>query len=146
MRGGFDLWVGEDALDKELSIHSSILAQEIPWTEESGGLQSIGSQKSRTQLSDNNLLYKQVKKNHMIITTDAGVFDKTEDIFIKTPSRLKIEGNFFNWSMVSTKTLQPVSMERKAMPKSVQTITQLHSFHMLTRSCSKSSHLGFSCT
>ena len=129
MRGGFDFWVGEDALDKELSIHSSILAQEIPWTEESGGLQSIGSQKSRTQLSDNNLLYKQVKKNHMIITTDAGVFDKTEDIFIKTPSRLKIEGNFFNWSMVSTKTLQPVSMERKAMPKSVQTITQLHSSH-----------------
>ena len=129
MRGGFDFRVGEDALDKELSIHSSILAQEIPWTEESGGLQSIGSQKSRTQLSDNNLLYKQVKKNHMIITTDAGVFDKTEDIFIKTPSRLKIEGNFFNWSMVSTKTLQPVSMERKAMPKSVQTITQLHSSH-----------------
>ena len=37
------------------SIHSSILAQGIPLTEESGGLQSIGSPKSRTQLSDNNL-------------------------------------------------------------------------------------------
>ena len=33
----------------------------------------------------------------MIIITDAGVFDKTEDTFIKTPSKLKIEGNVFNW-------------------------------------------------
>ena len=30
--------------------HSSILAWEIPWTEEPGGLQSLGSQKSWTQL------------------------------------------------------------------------------------------------
>ena len=29
----------EDALEKELAIHSSILAWEIPWTEEPGGLQ-----------------------------------------------------------------------------------------------------------
>ena len=32
--------------------HSSILAWEIPWTEEPEGLQSMGSQKSQTQLSD----------------------------------------------------------------------------------------------
>ena len=32
----------EDPLGKEMAIHSSILAQEIPWTEEPGGLQSIG--------------------------------------------------------------------------------------------------------
>ena len=32
--------------------HSSILAWEILWTEEPGGLQSMGSQKSRTRLSD----------------------------------------------------------------------------------------------
>ena len=34
----------EDPLEKEMSTHSSILAQRIPWTEEPGGLQSIGSQ------------------------------------------------------------------------------------------------------
>ena len=34
----------EDPLEKELAIHSSILAQRILWTEEPGGLQSIGSQ------------------------------------------------------------------------------------------------------
>ena len=33
----------EDPLEKEMAIHSSILAWEIPWTEEPGGLQSTGS-------------------------------------------------------------------------------------------------------
>ena len=35
----------EDPLEKEMAIHSSILAWEIPWTEEPGGLQSMGSQR-----------------------------------------------------------------------------------------------------
>ena len=35
----------EDALEKGMAIHSSILAWGIPWTEESGGLQSMGSQR-----------------------------------------------------------------------------------------------------
>ena len=42
----------EDALEKELATHFSILAWEIPWTEKHGGLQSMGSQKNWTQLSD----------------------------------------------------------------------------------------------
>ena len=42
----------EDPTEKEMAIHSSILAWEIPWTVESGGLQSMGSQKSQTQLSN----------------------------------------------------------------------------------------------
>ena len=41
----------EDPLEKGMATHSSILVWEIPWTEEPGGLQSMGSQK-RTQLSD----------------------------------------------------------------------------------------------
>ena len=36
----------EDPLEKEMATHYSILAWEIPWTEEPGGLQSIGSQES----------------------------------------------------------------------------------------------------
>ena len=36
----------EDPLEKDITTHSSILAWEIPWTEEPGGLQSMGSQKS----------------------------------------------------------------------------------------------------
>ena len=38
-------------LKKETATHSSIHAWKIPWTEEPGGLQSMGSQ-SRTRLSD----------------------------------------------------------------------------------------------
>ena len=34
----------EDPLEEEMAMHSSILAWEIPWTEEPGGLQSMGSQ------------------------------------------------------------------------------------------------------
>ena len=44
-RHGFDPWVGrEDPLEEGMATHSSILAWRIPWTEEPGGLQSMGSQ------------------------------------------------------------------------------------------------------
>ena len=42
----------EDPLEKEMATHSNILAWRIPWTEEPGELQSMGSQKSQTRLSD----------------------------------------------------------------------------------------------
>ena len=38
----------EDPLEKEMTTHSSILAWRIPWTEEPGRLQSVGSQESDT--------------------------------------------------------------------------------------------------
>ena len=37
----------EDTLEEGMETHSSILAWEIPWAEEPGGLQSIGSQRVR---------------------------------------------------------------------------------------------------
>ena len=37
----------ENPLEKEIATHSSILSWEIPWTEEAGGLQSMGSQRVR---------------------------------------------------------------------------------------------------
>ena len=37
----------EDPLEKGMATHSSILAWRIPWTEEPGGLQSMGSQRVR---------------------------------------------------------------------------------------------------
>ena len=39
---------GEDPLEKEMATHTTILAWEIPWTEEPGELWSMGSQKSWT--------------------------------------------------------------------------------------------------
>ena len=35
----------EDPLEEEMAVHSSIFAWRIPWTEEPGGLQSMGSQR-----------------------------------------------------------------------------------------------------
>ena len=43
---------GEDPLEKGMATHSSTLAWRIPWTEEPGGLQFMGSQRVRTRLSD----------------------------------------------------------------------------------------------
>ena len=50
----------EDPLEKEEATHSSILAWEIPWTEEPDGLQSIGSQRVR-----HDLLTKQLTAKNM---------------------------------------------------------------------------------
>ena len=42
----------EDPLEKGMATHSSILAWKIPWTEEPGGLQSIGLQRAGHEQSD----------------------------------------------------------------------------------------------
>ena len=46
------MWVpslgGEDPLEEGTATHSSILAWRIPWTEEPGGLQSMGRKESET--------------------------------------------------------------------------------------------------
>ena len=40
----------EDPMEKEMAAHSRILCWEIPWTEEPGGLQSMGVTKIQTRL------------------------------------------------------------------------------------------------
>ena len=58
-----EMWVQimgqEDSLEKEMATHSSILAWEIPWTEETGRLQFMGSQRVRC-----NLRTKQQQPDH----------------------------------------------------------------------------------
>ena len=39
----------EDPLEEGMATHSSILASKIPWTEDSGGLHSMGSQRDMTE-------------------------------------------------------------------------------------------------
>ena len=50
-----EIWVGSlaqaDPLEKGMATHSGILAWRLPWTEEPGGLQSLGAAESQTQLS-----------------------------------------------------------------------------------------------
>ena len=60
-----EMWVQslsqEDPLEKEMATHSSILAWEIPWTEEPSGLESMGSQRVR-----NDLVTKQEKYSNIL--------------------------------------------------------------------------------
>ena len=52
----------EDPLEAEMATHSSILAWEIPWTEEPGKQQSMGVTKSQTRLSDFTFTFCDLKK------------------------------------------------------------------------------------
>ena len=49
MQETYEMWIrslgGEDPLEEGMATHSSILAWRIPWTEEPGGLQPVGSQR-----------------------------------------------------------------------------------------------------
>ena len=69
-----EMWVRslvwEDPLEEEIVTHSSILAWEIPWTQVSGRLQSMGSQKS---VLHNDLVTAQRNKH-----TQTSVFDQDE--------------------------------------------------------------------
>ena len=50
-----------------MTTHSSILAWEIPWTEKPGGLQSMGLQKSQTELSDYTTTITMITKYQKIL-------------------------------------------------------------------------------
>ena len=64
----------EDLLEKEMAIHSSTTAWKIPWTEEPGRLQSMGSQRVRQdRLSDFTFTFTHTHiyiYSHIIILTD----------------------------------------------------------------------------
>ena len=52
----------EDPLEKEMAIHSSTIAQKIPWTEEPGRLQSMGLQRVRHDWATSLHLLKYTEK------------------------------------------------------------------------------------
>ena len=62
-----EMWVHslgrEDPLEEDMAIHSSILAWRIPWTEERGGLQSMGSHRFRHDLVTENTQYLEETKH-----------------------------------------------------------------------------------
>ena len=59
-------FMGREArLEKEMVTHSNILAWRIPWTEELGGLQSLGSQRVGHDLSDSAQTYIGTSISHI---------------------------------------------------------------------------------
>ena len=79
----------EDALEKGTATHSSILASRISWTEEPGGLQSIGSQRSGHDWVTNTHTYK------ITGNWDAGLFPsfniKESMSMLNMPSKLSVQ-------------------------------------------------------
>ena len=63
----------EDPLEKEMAAHCGILAWEIPWTEEPGGLQSMGSQRvgydlvTEHEVSKRRRLIKSIKVHLLLL-------------------------------------------------------------------------------
>ena len=58
----------EDSLEEEMATHSRILAWEIPWTEEPGGLQSMGVGKNWTQLSYFHFNFSRCALSHSVVS------------------------------------------------------------------------------
>ena len=63
----------EDPLEKEMATQSSILVWRIPWTEEPGGLQSMGSKElhTTTQLTHTHILSIKCYRCHQLTQGDA---------------------------------------------------------------------------
>ena len=59
----------EDPMEEEMAIHSSILTWRIPWTEEPGGLQSMGSQRVGCYWATNTHIHTYLKKSESDINT-----------------------------------------------------------------------------
>ena len=60
------IFVLKDLLEEEMATHSSILAWKIPWTEEAGGVQSMGSQ-SQARLSTITLILTHGSRPRMLL-------------------------------------------------------------------------------
>ena len=63
----------EDPLEKGMATHCSILAWRIPWTEESGGLQSMGSQRVSHDWATNPHSYHMMKINSLRYRTECSI-------------------------------------------------------------------------
>ena len=60
----------EDPLEKEMATHSSTLAWKIPWTEEPGGLQSMGLQRVRQDWATSYFLSSLIEEERQLILSD----------------------------------------------------------------------------
>ena len=82
---------GEDPLEKQMATHSSTLAWEIPRREEPGGLQSMGLQKSQTQLKDSKtiaILLEVIYLRDESICPHANLYMNVHDIHFRSDQSL----------------------------------------------------------
>ena len=86
----------ENALEKGMTTHSSILVWEIPWTEEPGGLQSMGSQRIRHDWENNTLTHwcywPLISHTHTHTTKHNSGLEESEFCTCQTPKTLTLGG------------------------------------------------------
>ena len=78
----------EDPLEEGMATHSSILAWRIPWIEESGGLQPMGSQRVRHDSTTDTDVYMPIYRLFQFVVIHTvkgfGIVNKTEiDVFLE---------------------------------------------------------------
>ena len=78
--------MGEDSLEEGMATHSSVLTWGIPWTEDPGRFQSMGSQKSE-QLSDSACMHQGPYFQHSFITVDSELDHLAEAAFARSLCR-----------------------------------------------------------
>ena len=91
------------SLEKEMATHSSIFAWRIPWTEEPGGLQSMGSQRVGHDWVTS--LPKMLKMSHLIISDSSGFHPQIRSKFgwgsLYTIPQVQLLEFFQIWKAVS---------------------------------------------
>ena len=70
----------EDLLEEGMTTHSSILSRRIPWTEEPGGLQSIGLHRVRHNRSNLALTHTHIYHAHPCMKCSLDIFNFLEEI------------------------------------------------------------------
>ena len=84
----------EDPLEKEIAIHSSTIAWKIPWTEDLGRLQSIGSQKVGHDWAT-----FWIFQNHKILKKYQPFIDVNLELMCPASQRSGLENNFLTQSI-----------------------------------------------
>ena len=125
--GGTRVWsIGwEDPLEKGMATHSSLLAWRIPWTEEPGGLQSMGLQRVRHDLAINTLLGYNW---HRVKLSSARVLTHVPSCVTTTQSRTDVyHPEPFPTPLQSASCFRPSPWQPVTIPVSTEWISRMPS-------------------
>ena len=102
----------EDPLEKEMATHSSILAWKTSWTEEPGGLQSMGSQRLRHDWVTNTYLLITSKKQTKIFCLEK----KNSILLLVITLKNQKKSKFQEQTRIYSYTLATFSKHTEALP------------------------------
>ena len=93
-----------------MEIHPGILAWRTPWTEEPGGLQSLGSRELDTTEASEHVLML-VSTQHMPVTSLTTVWAENDSRYSQMSPKGPLESRGFKDTLMHTETLSPSSTQ-----------------------------------